>query len=121
MAGRFPIYVDADVHGPLVDGLIHAGWDVVRAIDAFRERTGDPVHFEHAVRTGRVLVSNDRHMRELGERWYAEGRRFPGLVWWHRRHYARMGVGEILEAFERIARRDDPFSAYPILAIGSER
>ena len=39
MAGRFPLYTDADVYGPLVEMLVRRGWDVVRAVDAFPEGT----------------------------------------------------------------------------------
>ena len=37
MAGRFPLYADADVRGPLIKALRNAGWDVVRAIDELIE------------------------------------------------------------------------------------
>ena len=48
MARRFPLYTDADVQGPVIHALKSAGWDVVRAIEAFPERTADSVHFERA-------------------------------------------------------------------------
>ena len=35
MAGRFPLYADADVRGPFIKALKNAGWDVVRAYAAF--------------------------------------------------------------------------------------
>lgn len=38
MAGRFPLYTDADVRGQLIKGLKKLGWDVLRAIEAFPER-----------------------------------------------------------------------------------
>ena len=66
MAGRFALYTDADVHGPLIKALRNAGWDIVRAIDAFPERTPDLTHFEHAVALGRVLVTNDEDQEEIG-------------------------------------------------------
>jgi hypothetical protein len=56
---RFPLYTDADVHGPYVEALRRSGWDIVRAVDEFPEGTSDPIHFERAAREGRVLVSND--------------------------------------------------------------
>ena len=59
LAGRFPLYCDADIHGPLVDGLLRGGWDVARAIDRYPKGERDETHFECAVREGRVLVSND--------------------------------------------------------------
>jgi hypothetical protein len=39
VAGRFSLYTDADVDGPVVKALQSAGWDVLRAIDAYREET----------------------------------------------------------------------------------
>ncbi len=50
-----PVYADADSLGPIVEGLIRRGWDVMRAVDAEREATDDSVHFERAARLGRVL------------------------------------------------------------------
>lgn len=110
MAGRFPLYTDADVHGPLVDALIRRGWDVVRAIDTFPEGTDDPPHFEEAVRLGRVMVANDSDMKALAERWLDESRAFPGLVWWPRKQYARMSISDIVAVFEELARRNEPFA-----------
>ena len=45
-AGRFPLYTDADVKGPLVKALVSRGWDIVRAVDVHPEKTNDPIHFE---------------------------------------------------------------------------
>lgn len=55
MAGRFRLYADADVRGPLIKALRNAGWDVVRAIDELLEGAEDLPHFERAVAQGRVL------------------------------------------------------------------
>jgi hypothetical protein len=57
VAGRFPLYTDADTHGPVVEGLRQRGWDILRAIDRFPERTSGLTHFEEAARLGRVLIS----------------------------------------------------------------
>jgi predicted nuclease of predicted toxin-antitoxin system len=62
---RFPLYADADVHGPLIAALRKRGWDVARAIDLYPERTADAVHFERAAKENRVLVSNDEDMERL--------------------------------------------------------
>lgn len=117
MAGRFPLYLDADIHGPVVQGLIAAGWDVVRAVDLFPEGTDDVVHFARAAQERRVLVSNDSDMRVIAENWLREGRPYIGLVWWPRRQYARMSAGDILRAFEDLAARAEPFSEYSIVVI----
>ena len=121
MAGRFPLYTDADVHGPVVKALHLAGWDILRAIKAYREKTPDDVHFERAAQEGRVLVSNDIDMKMMAEAWFLEGRSFPGLVWWPRSHYAAMRPGDFVAAFEELAARDDPFAGYPIVHIKPKR
>ena len=59
MAGRFPLYTDADVRGSFIKALKNAGWDVLRAIDALPEGAQDLPHFERAAELGRVLVTND--------------------------------------------------------------
>lgn len=82
MAGRFPPYTDADIQGAVIKALQRAGWDVVRAIDAFPEGTKDLPHFERALKLGRVLVTNDDDQKQIAIRWYIEGRPFVGVVWW---------------------------------------
>ncbi len=71
-------------------GLIDRGFDVIRAVDAAPEGTDDIDHFERAVRLGRILIANDKHMKAIAERWIAEGHSFPGLIWWPRKNYAIM-------------------------------
>lgn len=110
---RFSVYTDADLHGPIVEGLKGRGWDVIRAIDAKPEKTEDIVHFELAVSLGRVLISNDKHMKGIAERWIGEGRSFPGLIWWPRTSYAVMSNAEILGAIEELTTKADAF-VYPI-------
>jgi hypothetical protein len=121
VAGRFPLYTDADIHGPVVEALQDVGWDVLRAVDAFPEGTKDPIHFERAAHEDRVLVTNDRRFEPIAHAWLAEGRAFRGMVCWARSHYARMSAGDFLEAFEQLAARDDPFGAYPIIHIHPKR
>jgi hypothetical protein len=106
---RRPVYTDADVHGPIVDGLIRRGWDVLRAVDARPEATSDLVHFEHAVSLGRILIANDKHMKAIAEQWIAVGRSFPGLVWWPRKSYAVLSNAEILDALEDLAKEPRSF------------
>ena len=121
MAGRFPLYSDADVQGPVVKALQRAGWDVTRAIEALPEGTTDPAHFEHAVALGRVLVTNDEGLRRRARDWYTEGRTFPGVVWWPQADYKGRTPGDFLRAFEKLAQQQDPFSPYPILYLISKR
>ena len=121
MAGRFPLYTDADVHGPLIKALRKAGWDIVRAIDEFPEGALDLAHFERAVVLGRILVTNDEDQEIIANSWYREGRQFPGVVAWRQKVYTEMTHGEIVEAFEKLAASDDPFSGYPIIHIKPSR
>lgn len=115
MAGRFPLYTDADVLGPLVAALKRRGWDVIRAVDLYPEGTDDDVHFEHAAREGRVLVAADEDQELCAIRWYTEGRPFRGLITWERAHERRMSVGDFLQRFEELAEAENPFSSYPIV------
>lgn len=114
MSGRFPLYTDEDLYGPIVDGLIHAGWDVLRAIDAHPEGTDDDVHFETAAKAGRVLVAHDRHQIIRAKGWTAQGRAFPGLITWQQRMSRRFPVSAFLEAFEDLAGRA-PFAVTPVV------
>lgn len=112
---RFPLYTDADIHGPYVEALRRKGWDVMRAVDAYPEGTDDPIHFERAVREGRVLVSNDLDQLAIALEWLSAGRAFPGLVSWQKRQEQRMTAGGVLRAFEELAEKQNPFSPYPIV------
>jgi hypothetical protein len=121
VAGRFPLYTDADVQGPVVKALQGARWDVLRAIDAFAERTLDPVHFARAAELGRVLVTNDEGQRQRAREWFHEGRAFPGLVWWPQVDYSGRSPGDFLRAFEALANQDQPFVLYPIVYLVAKR
>lgn len=111
MAGRFPLYTDADVHGPLIATLGADGWDVVRAVDLYPQGTSDAVHFERAANQNRVLVSNDQNMEVIASRWLAEGRPFRGLILWPQEHYKRMGYGEFVAKIEALS---EPFP-HPVI------
>lgn len=115
MAGRFPLYTDADVRGQLIKGLKKLGWDVLRAIEAFPEKTPDLTHFERAVALGRVLVTNDEDQDIIADQWYRAGKPFPGVVAWRQKIYAQTSNSQILEYFENLALQDNPFAGYPIL------
>ena len=121
MAGRFPLYTDADIQGPVIEALKKAGWDVVRAIEAFPAKTKDPVHFQRAVELGRVLVTNDDGQRQRARAWYEEGRAFPGVIWWPQVDYEGRTPGDFLRAFEALAQQEGPFSPYPIVYVIAKR
>jgi hypothetical protein len=105
----------------VVKALRSAGWDLLRGIDAYPEKTRDIVHFARAAQDRRVLVSNDRDMKAIAETWFGEGRQFPGLIWWPRSHYSQMSPGDFVVAFEELAARDDPFAGFPIVYIKPKR
>jgi hypothetical protein len=117
----FPLYTDADIHGPLVDALVLRGWDVLRAIDAYPEGTDDPTHFARAIQEGRVLVSNDldQLLAATGRAERAEP--FPGLIYWKKEHQRSMTVSDFVAAFDEIAVEGAPFSGYPIRFIKLRR
>ena len=116
MAGRFPLYTDADIRGHLVKAFIERGWDVVRAIDLFPKATPDLQHFEKAAELDRVLVTNDQPSIDIAHSWLREGRSFRAMITWPQVHYDRMTDGDILEKFEPLAEQDEPFDPdYPIV------
>ena len=48
MPGRFALFTDENVDGPVIRALSARGWDVVRAMDTFGERTDDEALFAYA-------------------------------------------------------------------------
>lgn len=116
MAGRFPIFTDAHVQQAVVEGLLRRGWDVVRGIDVFPEKTPDEVLLEYAASQGRVFVTNDEPIEKTAAVWLSQGRSFPGLVFWEQQDYQAMTTGDILEAFEAFAEKENPFG-YPLQRI----
>ena len=121
MAGRFPLYADADVRGPFFKALKNAGGDLVRAFDGLIAGSDDPPHFERAVEQGRVLVSNDSDQEDIAHQWYEERRDFPGLIVWRQELYRTTTTRQLLEAFEELAQQDAPFTPYPIVRIWPKR
>jgi predicted nuclease of predicted toxin-antitoxin system len=110
VAGRFPLLTDENIDGRLVEGLLRQGWDVVRAIDVFRERTQDLLLLAYAAEHDRALVSTDTDHLSIGERWLREGQSFR-LVYWNQGRHHRLPVGRLLDAFERLAAKPDAFAA----------
>lgn len=115
MAGRFPLYTDADIRGQLIDRLIRRGWDVVRAVDRFPEQTPDPVHFGEAARQGRVFVAHDIHQLQYDLKCLSIGHPFTGYLTWPQLRQREWSDKLMADAFEALAGEDDPFpKAYPI-------
>ena len=67
MTGRFPLYTDADVYGPLILALRRRGWDLVGAIDVYPPGTADAAHFERAARDSDAFVLFDQRGDAFGE------------------------------------------------------
>ena len=111
MAGRFRLLTDVHVDGPLIKALSLRGWDVVRAVDAGLGETPDDLLFEYAAREGRVLVTNDKAIQATAVSWLREGRAFPGLLVWEKKHHDRMKRSDFVEAFESLAQEDAPFAS----------
>jgi hypothetical protein len=117
VAGRFPLFTDAHIQQPIVEGLRKQGWDVERAIDFFPERTKDDVLLDYTVASGRVFVTNDPDAIETVNDWLAGGRSISGVVFWKQLLYYEMSPGDFIRAFEAFAHEDDPFRV-PIRYIG---
>ena len=113
MAGRFPVLTDACVNEHLVRALRDQGWDIVRAINLYPEKTEDEVLFARAAADDRVFVANDRPAEAIAIRWLREGRRFRGMVAWSVETYERRSIGSLALEFDALAKEQDPF-AYPI-------
>ena len=112
MLGRFALFTDENIDGPLIKALGARGWDVVRAVDVFGERTDDEVLFAYAAEHGRVFVTGDRPAEAVAIRWLREGRRFRGMI---RCPTGAMSVGDLFASFERLAKEADPFGGYPVV------
>lgn len=122
MPGRFPLYIDADIRGQVVEGLKRMGWDLLRAVDVHPERTLDPIHFKEAVARGRVLVGHDLHQLKFALKWLKEGKSLRGYITWPQAYHQVWSDGEIVRAFDDLAAEEDPFpAAYPIRYLKPKR
>lgn len=113
MAGPFPLLTDEHISKALIKTLRDRGWDVVRAVDVFGQRTDDKILFEYAAEKGRVLVTTDAGLEAIAIRWLREWRAFPGLVIWAQEHQRVMSEGDLLREFEDLAAKEGVF-AYPV-------
>jgi uncharacterized protein DUF5615 len=93
VAGTFPLLTDEHISKALIKALQDRGWDAVRAVDVFGQRTDDQVLFEYAAEKGRVLVTTDAGLEAIAIRWLREWRAFPGLVIWTQQHQRVMSEG----------------------------
>lgn len=119
MSGRPALFTDACVNGHLVEALVRHGWDVMRAIDVYPEKTPDSVVFERASQEKRVFVTNDEGILKLAATWMAAGRPFR-MVFWPQDAYRTRSIGEVVRAFESLASEIDPFR-YPVVRLRQGR
>jgi predicted nuclease of predicted toxin-antitoxin system len=110
--GRFPLFTDENIDGPIIRGLRQRGWDVLHATRELGEETKDEPLFRLAASLGRVFVSTDRHMLQLAKKWLEVNRPFR-MIWWEQNQTHRVHLSVVLDAFEDLAAQDDVF-AYPI-------
>jgi len=109
VAGRFPLFTDENIDGPIIRGLRQRGWDVKHASEEFGEKTKDAPLFEHAANEDRTFVSTDHDILSLAHRWLTKGRRFR-LIWWEQAATQRILVSVVLDAFEALAAKSDAFT-----------
>ncbi len=112
MAERFPLFTDENVDGTVVEALRREGWDVVRAVDTFGEKTDDAELFEWAVTNGRVFVTTDNRIEAIAQRWLAQWRPFR-MVRWLQERQLHASPGAFVRAFEALMQKPDAF-AYSI-------
>jgi predicted nuclease of predicted toxin-antitoxin system len=109
--GRFPLFTDENIDGPIIRGLRQRGWDVQHATKELGEGTKDAPLFQLAASLDRVFVSTDKDMLKLGKDWLRAGRAFR-MIWWEQSETQRIH-SVVLDAFDELAAKDDVF-AYPI-------
>lgn len=105
MAG-LPLLTDNHVRQPIVIALRARGWDVVRAVDVFGEKNIDGELLAWAAANGRVFLTSDDGIHATAHEWLREGR----MVYWWAEHRRRMSDGDVVQALERLASRDDAFT-----------
>jgi predicted nuclease of predicted toxin-antitoxin system len=106
--GRFPLFTDENVDGPILRGLRQRGWDVQHATEEFGEKTKDTPLLEYATELGRIFVSTDKDMLPIGKQWAQEGRAFR-MIWWEQKRTQRILLATVLDAFDELAAKDDAF------------
>ena len=110
MPGRFRLLTDENIPGPLIEALQQRGWDVVRTIDVFGERSVDERIFTYAMEDDRALVTTDKDHLAIGRRWLEQARSFR-LIFWHQSRQRRVFVADLAEAFDALATKEDAFAS----------
>jgi predicted nuclease of predicted toxin-antitoxin system len=111
VSGRFPLFTDENVDGPVIRGLRQRGWDVQHASEEVGEKTKDLPLLEQATEIGRVFVSTDKDMLPIAKQWAREGRAFR-MIWWEQKRTQRILLQSVVDASTRSRLRRLP-SAIP--------
>jgi hypothetical protein len=104
----FPLLTDNHVRQPVIKALRARGWNVVRAVDVLGEENSDEELLAWAAAKGRVFLTSDDGIHAAAHRRLREGRAFRMIYWWAE-HRRRMTDGEVVQALERLASRNDAF------------
>lgn len=78
MPRRFPLLTDEHISKALIKALRERGWDVIRAIDVFGQKTDDQVLFEYAIEHERVFVTTMRVSKRSASAGCGNGGAFLG-------------------------------------------
>jgi hypothetical protein len=70
----FRLFTDNHTREPIVKALRDRGWDAVRAIDVFPEKTPDNVLFAHAAEQERAFATCHEGVHEIAMEWLEAGR-----------------------------------------------
>src|SRR5262249_24872471 len=86
---------------------------VVRVVDLEKDLgqgADDEQVFRFAAQHGYVVLSSDERALCRPRKSREQNEPFPGMLCWPQRHRDRMTLGEAVEAIERMALEDDPFT-----------
>lgn len=82
-------HLDEHVSGALAAALRMHGFDVTTAADAGLLEAEDEVHFEHAMREGRIIITHDRDFPTLAARGISQA----GIAYCHQEKYS---IGQLM-------------------------
>lgn len=101
------LYTDEHVPLAVIRALRRVGHDVTRARAVFPEGTSDESHFERAIGDRRVLLTQDSDFLALSARILAEGRHYPGVVYWPQGVYS---IGQVIGRLKQYLETTTPES-----------
>ncbi len=94
-------FMDQHVPAAISRGLRLRGIDVLTAYEDSADRLPDEELLQRATSTGRILVTQDDDLLEIGNRWMREGREFAGIVYFHQ---LNITIGKAIDDIELLAR-----------------